>query len=135
MDWNFDDPYFCCAQCQDDEVPASRVRRADRCLKQPSHEFGSLDEAGRTFWNIDHDHACCGPGGSCGRCVRGMLCRTCNTTHLPAYERLPEILRDSPRFNAYLDNPPARHPHAWPTSRDLGPRGAFSIVLEAFFGR
>ncbi|WP_416371282.1 endonuclease domain-containing protein [Streptomyces sp. MB09-01] len=71
-----------------------------------------MDEAGRSFWNIDHDHACCGPGGSCGPCVRGVLCRMCNTIRLPACERLPEILRDSPRFNAYLNSPPARHPDA-----------------------
>ena len=29
--------------------------------------------------HIDHDHACCPTGGkSCGRCIRGLACRSCN---------------------------------------------------------
>jgi hypothetical protein len=29
--------------------------------------------------HVDHDHTCCPGKKSCGKCIRGFLCRACNS--------------------------------------------------------
>lgn len=36
------------------------------------------EPGGRGTWHVDHDHACCPKGRSCGACIRGLLCSNCN---------------------------------------------------------
>jgi hypothetical protein len=32
----------------------------------------------RVSFCVDHDHACCPGNVSCGKCIRGLLCDSCN---------------------------------------------------------
>jgi hypothetical protein len=58
-------------------------------------------EAGQRI-HVDHDHACCQrKNRSCGKCIRGLLCHTCNIA-------LGHIERRYPMARAYLDSPPVR---------------------------
>lgn len=54
---------------------------------------------------VDHDHSCCDGPTSCGKCVRGLLCTTCN--------KFLGHIRDSPAAmefgKNYLIDPPANH--------------------------
>jgi hypothetical protein len=45
---------------------------------------------GIKWWQVDHDHSCCNDDkrDTCGKCVRGILCHTCN--------KALGLLKDSP---------------------------------------
>lgn len=61
---------------------------------------GITEEENGASFAVDHDHDCCPYGdGSCGSCVRGLLCRHCNFTVGHARDD-PRVLR---RLADYLD--------------------------------
>lgn len=51
--------------------------------------------------DVDHDRACCPSRNCCGRCVRGLLCRSCNAHKVGYYELWHH------QIEAYLAAPPA----------------------------
>lgn len=46
---------------------------------------------------VDHDHSCCPGGGSCGECVRAILCRSCNFG-IAAFRDVPDVLRNAASY-------------------------------------
>jgi len=80
----------------------------DRLLDAQQHACGmchELFEKGQII-HVDHDHACCNrKNRSCGECIRGLLCQTCNIA-------LGHIERRSAMARAYLDSPPVRSRNA-----------------------
>lgn len=54
--------------------------------------------------SVDHDHSCCDGPTSCGKCVRSLLCSTCNK-YLGHMRDDPEYAR---RVIDYLEYPPGR---------------------------
>ena len=51
----------------------------------------TTDPGGGMGWCIDHDHTCCAGKKACGQCVRGLLCRNCNTG-LGMFNDNPDLL-------------------------------------------
>jgi hypothetical protein len=53
-----------------DKLSKKQHRRCAGCNRHQK-EFKNL-------FGVDHDHKCCRGAKSCGKCVRGLLCSTCN---------------------------------------------------------
>lgn len=58
-------------------VYALSPERYDEMLRQQNGACAICGEKNKKLC-VDHNHECCPSGGSCGRCVRGLLCFACN---------------------------------------------------------
>lgn len=54
-----------------------------------------------TKLEVDHDHACCDFNGSCGSCIRGLLCTGCNMLAM-AVDRERKTEQDIQGIKSYL---------------------------------
>lgn len=52
--------------------------RYDLLLQQQGGVCAICKRPRQTRLHVDHDHACCPGRRSCGECVRGLLCGSCN---------------------------------------------------------
>lgn len=57
----------------------------------------STDPKGRDWWCVDHDHACCPTATTCGKCIRGIVCDSCNVG-LARFDDSVEQLRSAAEY-------------------------------------
>jgi hypothetical protein len=66
-----------CKICENERKNASKyslqIDQYRNMIAKGCEACGSFDSL-----CVDHDHSCCPGQGSCGQCIRGVLCRMCN---------------------------------------------------------
>jgi hypothetical protein len=70
-----------CSTCRPEATAERRVVKRYNISAERWHEMregGCAVCGSRDRLCVDHDHACCPGGTSCGACVRGVLCSPCN---------------------------------------------------------
>ena len=77
-----------------------RLRQADydMMVQKQSGLCGICEEPFKTVGFVDHDHSCCSGVRSCGKCVRGLLCSSCNS-------KLGWLECNRSKVNSYLKAP------------------------------
>ena len=103
-----------CKGCQRARLRAARVQKV-YSISEDQYQALLAHQGGRCFichkrpgvkrLAVDHDHSCCAGPTSCGKCVRGLLCRQCNRDVLG---NLKDSVAALYRAIEYLEDWPAR---------------------------
>lgn len=67
---------------------------------------GGKETTFRKRLSIDHDHSCCAGEGSCGKCIRGLLCHHCNA----ALGNVRDNIQTLQSMIGYLQQSPPQKP-------------------------
>jgi len=77
-----------CRECARQNMRVQNVKRYGitpaQLAEMLDDQSGCCAACGRAFGegvgvhHVDHDHACCAGNWSCGNCIRGLLCGSCN---------------------------------------------------------
>jgi len=102
--------YIICSACHDQHAKLITQATAHKATQEALVQWMKSPECAlcnkrfytgrgrtRSAFTIDHDHTCCHGGTSCGQCIRGILCSSCNMSlgHVEAMiarSTLPSIL-------------------------------------------
>lgn len=93
-------PQSKCNRCKTYEKYNLTAREYDEILKKQNYECACCGiSSEEKNLHVDHDHACCKTGKSCGKCVRDLLCNDCNAV----IGHLKESVKAAKKVLAYLE--------------------------------
>lgn len=90
-----------CKECRKNSERVKKYKRSpadfNNLLESQNGVCGICESSGNQEWHVDHDHSCCPGEETCGKCVRGLICSSCNLG-LGFFKDNQEILQKAIRY-------------------------------------
>jgi hypothetical protein len=86
-------------------------------LARQNGKCAICDEVTSGHWAIDHDHTCCPGSETCGRCIRGILCVSCNQALGLFRDSVPTLRRAIKYLGSNEPGQPGSAYQRWPTAK------------------